>query len=283
VPIYTLQAPAKINLCLHIVGRRLDGYHEMESLVAFSDIGDTITLELASTTSLDIHGPFAQGLSTTDNLVLKAHRFIEHAVGYGLPTRITIEKNLPWPAGIGGGSSDAATVIQGLLTLYDVVVQQDVVYDIACRLGSDVPVCLGRTPTWMMGVGEKLSAPVTIQSYQLVLANLNIPVPTKKVFEAYTKTLSFTPSLGVVPLTITKDFLCMTHNDLTTACCALYPSIGGLIHTMSLQHGCHMARLSGSGGTVFGLFDTMDHAKDAQAMIQDRWPSSWVRVGEIIP
>ena len=179
-------APAKINLTLHVRGRRADGYHLLDSLVAFAGVGDWINVRRASVITLAITGPFTNGLNTSDgdNLVLRAAHYLATVTGRIEGARITLEKNLPIASGIGGGSADAAATLMALGQLWDENLAQISDADLAATLGADVPVCLRRTPTFMRGIGEDLTPAPDLPPTWLVLVNPGKPLATKDVFAA---------------------------------------------------------------------------------------------------
>ena len=155
--VITEHAPAKINLFLHITGKREDGYHELQSLVAFAAIGDNLTFYPADELTLEITGPYGVCLSASQNLVLRTARRLQQATGSEQGAHIVLEKNLPIASGIGGGSSDAAATLRGLQTLWQRFLPHDDLYALALSLGADIPVCLNATPTLMEGVGERIT------------------------------------------------------------------------------------------------------------------------------
>jgi 4-diphosphocytidyl-2-C-methyl-D-erythritol kinase len=176
-------APAKINLCLHVGDKRADGFHELESLVAFVDAGDVLRIESADAMSLSIEGPFAGELSNDDdNLVLKAARLLS-ARAKGKPgAHITLQKNLPVASGIGGGSADAAATLRGLISLWELDISSDELQATAADLGSDVPVCLASAPAWMEGRGEHLTPVSELPECWVLLVNPCVSVSTADVF-----------------------------------------------------------------------------------------------------
>lgn len=268
-------APAKINLTLHVTGRRDDGYHLLDSLVAFADIGDHITIEPAGMTDLIVTGPMARGVPVDDsNLVLRAA-----ALAKAPPLAITLEKHLPAAAGIGGGSSDAAAVLRAIADLTGTPVPED-----ALRLGADVPVCLRATATRMSGIGETLTPAPPLPELWAVLANPRVAVPTPKVFAALRQRIN-----PAMPATIPAfadarslvKWLKTQRNDLEAAAISLSPVIGDVLGALQTLPGSLMARMSGSGATCFALFDTEEAAQDAAellAMTRSDWWSAAARL-----
>ncbi|WP_372602605.1 4-(cytidine 5'-diphospho)-2-C-methyl-D-erythritol kinase [Actibacterium sp.] len=268
-------APAKINLTLHVTGRRDDGYHLLDSLVAFADIGDRITVEPAGMTDLIVTGPMARGVPVDDsNLVLRAA-----ALAKAPPLAITLEKHLPAAAGIGGGSSDAAAVLRAIADLTGTPVPED-----ALRLGADVPVCLRATATRMSGIGETLTPVPPLPELWAVLANPRVAVPTPKVFAALRQRIN-----PAMPATIPAfadarslvKWLKTQRNDLEAAAISLSPVIADVLGALQTLPGSLMARMSGSGATCFALFDTEEAAQDAAellAMTRSDWWSAAARL-----
>ncbi|MGR3466897.1 MAG: 4-(cytidine 5'-diphospho)-2-C-methyl-D-erythritol kinase [Shimia sp.] len=263
-------APAKVNLTLHVTGRRPDGYHLLDSLVAFADVGDRLTSSLASDLWLDVEGPFAEGVPTdARNLVWQAAELVDHTKG----ARIRLEKHLPHAAGIGGGSSDAAAALRMLTRLWDEKMPRD-----PAILGADVPVCLLRKAARMRGIGEDV-APVTLPPLPAVLVNPGVAVPTAQVFAALD-----TPFRSQMPASLPEflnahaaaDWIAAQRNDLEAPARSLAPEIDTALDALISAPACLMARMSGSGATCFGLFADRATAEGAAHWIRDRHPKWWV-------
>ncbi len=253
-------ARAKVNLFLHVTGRRADGYHLLDSLAVFPDVGDRLTVAPAVALSLDVHGPFAPGLAgEADNLVLRAAR----ALG-GQGVRLGLEKNLPIASGIGGGSADAAAALRLLAALWGVAADLPA---IALGLGADVPVCLASRPARMQGVGEILLAAPALPACGIVLVNPGVAVATPSVFRA--RAPGFTPP-AVLPegwgdaAAMARDLAACT-NDLQAAAIGLYPAIAEVLAALAAAPGALLARMSGSGATCFALFADAAAARTAAA------------------
>ncbi len=273
-------ARAKINLALHVTGRRPDGYHMLDLLVAFAEVGDTIAAETAERLSLTIDGPMAAesaGLSAdlsagADNLVLRAARLI----GPDRTAAIRLTKRLPVASGIGGGSADAAATLLALADLWSLPLPAP--GDIL-SLGADVPVCLSGRPARMRGIGEivkPLAAP--LPPVWLVLANPGVAIPTPAVFAALTRRDN--PALPeVLPAfpdaAALASFLATQRNDLAAPATALEPVIAATLAALSAQPGCLLARMSGSGATCFALFAAPAPAEAAAAAIRRSEPRWW--------
>ncbi len=263
-------ARAKVNLCLHVTGRRPDGYHRLDSIVVFPKLGDRIEVEPASQLSLAIKGPFAPGLSAgDDNLVIRAARLM------GGKAAILLEKNLPVAAGIGGGSADAAAVLRALAKLNEAPLPDQARLT---SLGADIPVCIGTHPQRMRGIGDDLSALPSLPPVWCVLANAGPMVATSAVFDSLeTRHNSALPPL---PDTFAKPealfaYLSNTRNDLEAPARALQPLIGEVIEALRAT-GAALARMSGSGGTCFGLYKTQTDALAAATTLRTQYPKWWV-------
>ena len=278
-----LRAPAKINLFLHLVGRRADGFHLLDSLIAFTDYGDELTAEAAGDLSLAIDGPFAAGLSPVeDNLVLRAARLLmaEGAVKQGARLRLT--KNLPVASGIGGGSADAVAAMKALTQLWGLHVPAARLAELALKLGADLPVCLVGRPSFVGGIGEDIQPLPPMPDLHILLVNPLIPLPTVDVFRrraAGPDGARFGgPGRWSVTLAADDDLfqrLADCRNDLTDAAIAIVPAIADVLEAIGGQTGCRLARLSGSGATCFGLFSDPAAARAAAAAILKSRPGWW--------
>lgn len=283
---YQAHAPVKINLALHVIGQRPDGFHELDSLVVFARPGDTVRMEAAGTDSFAVSGEFGSEIGVgADNLVMKAkHRFQTTFVEFNLPNlAIELEKNLPIASGIGGGSADAAAT---LLLLSSITRGHDDkrVQDIARHLGADVPMCLSTTPKRVRGAGEQIEAIPHFPSCHAVLVNPLKPVSTPQVFAGLAKRDN--PPLpdcsdGWNNLDDLATYLDSTRNDLAGAALALVPEIAEIERILRATKKCHFARMSGSGATVFGLFATKTDADQAEEQIRKQRPDDWISTVEI--
>ncbi len=279
-------APAKVNLFLHIVGRRADGYHLLESLVAFADFGDEVSITPALKTSLTIAGPFATPALHEGNSVLKALSVIQEALGQADAFAITLAKNLPVAAGIGGGSADAAAVMHLLNDYYGGLLDASELEKLGLKIGADVPVCLRGTAHWMGGIGEELTPCLKLDTFYVLLVNNRMPLSTPAVFKTFKELNSaFEPKLPAFPPAWVEKWDAFLQdecsNSLTTAACALDPSIADLIARIHSQEGCVLGRMSGSGGTCFGLFKTRKDLEAAAKDVSQQWPEYWIEVGKV--
>jgi 4-diphosphocytidyl-2-C-methyl-D-erythritol kinase len=268
-------ASAKINLSLHIVGKRANGYHLLDSLVVFAGIGDRLSAEWAETLALRVTGPFAAGLDgEQDNLVLRAARTLAEAAGIAPKAALVLEKNLPVASGIGGGSADAAAALRVLSRLWGIALAPEAMAATAARLGADVPVCLAGQSARMRGIGEQLDPAPRLPDCGLVLVNPGVAVSTADVFRARRSRFSLAAELPVGWANagaMAHDLAGLT-NDLQPPAVALCPRIGEALDVLAALPGCLLARMSGSGATCFGLFDGPEEAARAAASI-DR--SGW--------
>jgi 4-diphosphocytidyl-2-C-methyl-D-erythritol kinase len=253
----TEPAPAKINLFLHVGERRADGFHPLQSLAVFTELGDRLTVEAGEALCLQLEGPFAAGLvAEPDNLVLRAARALAETAGIPAAARLTLTKNLPVASGIGGGSADAAAALRALAGLWQVNLSERLA-GIAASLGSDVPVCLASQPAFMEGRGEILSRVQSLPRLPLLLVNPRIAVPTRDVFAALTTRTGASMTLPRGPFRDSADMLRLleaTHNDLEAPAQGLQPVIGTVLKALSGLPGALFARMSGSGATCFALF-----------------------------
>lgn len=281
-------APAKINLTLHVTGRREDGYHLLESLVVFAGCADRLTFTPAKTLSLDTSGPYGEALERdlagADNIILKAARAVAEATGHPLQARITLEKALPLGAGLGGGSADAAAVLRGLCRLWGVSLAEEQLLALGARLGADVPVCLRGRPAVMTGIGEVLADPPPLPPVWLVLVNPGVPLATPAVFAARRGAFSAPHPLTHPPATAEAlaEALAQRRNDLTAAAISLAPVIGEVLAALAGQAGCLLARMSGSGATCFGLFADRLVAEAAAASLRRAAPGWWCQVAPLL-
>jgi len=272
------QACAKINLSLHIVGRRPDGYHLLESLVAFTEHGDGLHFNAGCDLQLEIVGPFSAGLESNDgNLVMRAAR----ALGAS-GCSIVLDKRLPVASGIGGGSADAAATLRGLMRRDGRVIDAAELKALALRLGADVPVCLDQRVCFMSGIGEVITPVPALPDVAVLLVNPLVGVATADVFRGLG--LGIGPREGsehpVLPTSWRSAgdlaaFVATCRNDLEAPALAIAPVIGDVLAALRQQKGCEAARMSGSGATCFGLFETIALAEEAKATILRQSPQWW--------
>jgi 4-diphosphocytidyl-2-C-methyl-D-erythritol kinase len=276
----TRLAPAKINLALHVTGRRADGYHTIESLAVFTRFGDRVETELADGDQFSVSGRYASAVPPDDsNLVVKARDALRRAAGLRQtpPVAIRLEKNLPVASGVGGGSSDAAAVLRGLARTWGLDIDDTELARIGLSLGADVPMCLSAKPLIARGIGDELSCVPDFPALGLVLVNPGVPVSTAEVFDALAKR----DNEGLPPLPRSIDFhslrnwLEITRNDLEAEALAIQPAIGRALSLLN-RAGSGFSRMSGSGATCFGLFETGNVAKRAAAEIRGRQPGWFV-------
>lgn len=282
------RAPAKINLTLHILGRRADGYHELESLVAFTGAGDALSLEPDVALALKVEGPTAPAAGAgEDNLVLRAARNLAELVPALTLGAFTLEKRLPVAAGIGGGSSDAAAALRLLARANGLAAADPRLYEAARATGSDVSVCLDTRARIMLGAGETLGPPLNLPLLPAVLINPGIPVETRSIFAA----LGLQPG-EVVATSISEGksdcgaesfwaALAKGRNDLEDAACVQAPVIVDVLAVLRAARGCKLARMSGSGATCFALYATPLAAVRAARAIRSQHPEWWVKTAAL--
>jgi 4-diphosphocytidyl-2-C-methyl-D-erythritol kinase len=278
-------APAKINLYLHVTGRREDGYHLLDSLVAFANIGDQLRLEEASSFSFSLEGPMAAPLAAAgpdaDNLVVRAVLALAEELSRPLNLKLTLVKNLPLASGLGAGSSDAAAALRLLASHWGVPPTDALLYRIAAGLGQDVPCCLGAATCYFCDIGNVTDPGPDLPYTDIVLVNPNKALPTPDVFKA--RQGDFTPAARFqqVPKT-SVELAGMLHerrNSLTEAACRLLPEIDEVLAALAASANCQLARMSGSGATCFGLYPNRSAAKQAAAKILQQHPGWWVVPG----
>lgn len=262
-------ARAKVNLCLHVTGQRDDGYHLLDSIVVFADLGDRITVVPDEGFSLTVNGPFAAGLSTgDDNLVLQAAElYSQHCKG----AAITLTKNLPVASGIGGGSADAAAMLRAMSHMTGVALPRDA----GLSLGADVPVCLQSISCRMQGIGDKIIPLVGFPKYFAVLVCPNVQLSTSDVFAAL-ETKENTAIAQITDKRSIDQFLCQQRNDLERPSADIATEIGQCLHEIRNQ-GAFLARMSGSGATCFGLFETGQASEEAAKTIASSHSDWWVK------
>ena len=277
---FTLHAHAKINLFLHVGDKRADGFHALQSLVAFTAAGDELAFAPDVGLSLAIVGPFGAGLSAgPDNLVLKAAQALSRNKG----AAITLTKNLPVASGIGGGSADCATTLRGLSRLWGLPSDVVSLQKIGEGLGSDVPVCISRQPQWMEGRGEIVTALPSLPEIAIVLVNPGVGVPTGKVFGALRERsgvdLPLPPKFEAAGDLVA--YLKDTSNDLEAPARVIAPEINGVLEAIA-DEGALLSRMSGSGATCFGLFDSDFAATEAATAMRAQNPGWWVTATSLL-
>jgi 4-diphosphocytidyl-2-C-methyl-D-erythritol kinase len=281
-------APAKVNLTLHVLGRRSDGYHEIESLVAFADVGDRLTFIPGDRLTLDVSGPGAEASGAIgDNLVLKAARELAARIDRVLAGRFVLDKQLPVAAGLGGGSSDAAAALRLLARHNNLSLDDSRLYAAARATGADVPVCLDPKARMMRGIGEILAAPIALPELPAVLVNPGVAVPTKDVFAALAASALTSPAQLEDFIAIDADaaslvsVLAARRNDLEIPAIKLQPIIADVLRALLATPGCLLARMSGSGATCFALFGSIAAAQDVAQRMQASHPGWWVRAASL--
>ena len=270
-------ARAKVNLHLHVTGRRDDGYHLLDSLAVFADVADLLDAEPAEFLTLALRGPFGAGLEAEpDNLVLRAARALQAETGTTKGAALTLDKRLPIASGIGGGSADAAAALRLLTRLWDLDIAPERLSGIAATLGADVPVCLRSEATRMGGIGEHLRPAPDLPACGLLLVNPGVAVSTPAVFHA--RLPGFNPE-AILPdswpdaRTMAAD-LGRLSNDLEPPALSLCPEITSVLAWLRTHPACLLARMSGSGATCFALFPTPADAGSAASTTPPGWWSA---------
>ncbi|SMH36080.1 4-(cytidine 5'-diphospho)-2-C-methyl-D-erythritol kinase [Azospirillum agricola] len=294
-------APAKLNLYLHVTARRPDGYHELDSLVAFAEIGDTVTVQPgvarvalrgadlpAAGPRLVISGPFGPALmgeNPAGNLVIRAAHALAARLGRDADALIALHKLLPVASGIGGGSADAAATLRALGRLWGLEANATLLYEVAAGLGADVPACVAGQSCFFGGIGEILDAAPPLPEVHAVLANPGVPVPTPAVFKARSGGFSAPARFSAAPsdAAALAALLRERSNDLTAPALTVAPAIADTLAALERGPGCLLARLSGSGATCFGLYATATEAEAAAAGIAAAEPRWWVKATRLRP
>ena len=295
-------APAKLNLYLHVTGRRADGYHELDSLVAFAEFGDVITLTAGAARvalrgvdlppagpRLAIAGPFGPALlgeNPADNLVMRAAHALAARLGRQADVMIALTKALPVASGIGGGSADAAACLRALARLWGVPADDPALFAVAAGLGADVPVCVAGRSCYFGGIGDVLDEAPDLPETHVVLVNPNVPVPTPAVFKAMAAARGASGARFSAPARFTRKpadardlaaLLLERSNDLTAPALTVAPVIADVLAALERSAGCLLPRLSGSGATCFGLYATAQQAEAAAKAIAAAEPVWWVK------
>jgi len=272
-------APAKVNLFLHVTGRREDGYHLLDSLAVFGPAADLLTATPAEGLSLACEGPFAASLAAEpDNLVLRAARALAAKIGVAPRAALTLRKHLPVASGIGGGSADAAAALRLLNRFWGAGLDAAALRALAAPLGADVPVCIASRPARMQGVGERVSPAPRLPACGLLLVNPGVPLATPAVFRARAPGFSAAASLPDAwpdAATMAADLAQLT-NDLEAPARALCPEVGAVLAALEALPGALLSRMSGSGATCFALFATTGEARAAAARLPADW---WAQGG----
>jgi 4-diphosphocytidyl-2-C-methyl-D-erythritol kinase len=277
-------APAKVNLTLRVLGRRSDGYHEIESLVAFAEFGDRLRFSPGGGLTLAVNGPTAAKVGDIDgNLVLKAAREMTARQNGLTLGAFQLDKRLPVAAGLGGGSADAAAALRLIARANGLTRDDPQLYAAARAAGADVPVCLDSRPRIMRGIGDILSEPLTLPTLPAVLVNPGVAVATKEVFAGWATASAPSPRAGFAALGTPPtreallEFLLAQSNDLERPAIALAPVIADVLAVLRNSVGCKMARMSGSGATCFALFASAAAAQKAAKALRGKFPNWWIR------
>jgi len=280
-------APAKVNLYLEVTGRRPNGYHDLDSLVVFADVGERLTVEDAEDVSLKIKGPWAGALDgEADNLILKAARLLQKRMGVTQGARFTLEKHIPVAAGVGGGSADAAAALRALNRLWGLNLSEEALCKFGLELGADVPVCVRSRTSRFLGIGDEVSdGPVLPPDMGLVLINPRIAVSTKDVFSrvniATSGTEGYPDQFGTFEGL--KKWLVSRRNDLEGPAKDLAQDISTCLSQLEFHTPGSFVAMSGSGATCFALCSSIGQARNSVEKISRNFPSWWVWSGGFLP
>lgn len=278
-------APAKINLALHVVGQRADGYHLLDTLVTFARFGDEITVGTDDALRLEVHGLYGEMLKgdPDGNLVLRAARLLADEAerqGRGrVGASIRLDKHLPIASGVGGGSADAAATLLALNDLWSLDLSPARLAELGLSLGADVPMCLAGVPARVTGIGEHIAPGPAMPEHGLLLVNPQVPLSTPAVFKALTRRDH--PAMPDLPDTWDGvdhlvDWLSGTRNDLQPPAEAIATEVSDVMAVLADLPGCRLARMSGSGATCFALFESDEAAAEAGKAVIVARPAWWV-------
>ncbi len=282
---FQLRAPAKINLFLHITGKREDGYHLIQSLMVFVDVGDVLDFAKHDGLFIDVDGDFAGDMPmANDNLIYKAATLL--AADYKIQPKgaVKLTKNLPVASGIAGGSSDSAAALRGFARLWGLPDEYERMQRLAQKLGADVPACYIGKPVWAEGIGEKMTRLPEMPAMHFVLVNPLVQTPTPEVFARYNSKFSAAIQFSGRRKTMHEWIadLKLYRNDLTDAALQVTPEIKDVLQALVETPNCHFARLSGSGATCFGVYDNQDAAIAAVNKLKQRYPRWWVAPANLL-
>lgn len=276
-------APAKLNLYLHVVGRRADGYHLLDSLVAFADIADRVAAAPAAALRVAVEGPFGAALAgaPADNLVWRAAELLAARLQRAPDVALRLEKNLPVASGIGGGSSDAAATLKALAALWQAPLDDAALAEMGAELGADVPVCVAARASWVGGIGERVEPAPVLPPAALLLVNPGISLSTPSVFKARRGPFSAPARFAATPpdAAALAALLAERRNDLTDAAIEQVPVIAAVLRRLAAADGALLARMSGSGATCFALFESEEKAREAARALREAEPLWWVAPG----
>lgn len=279
-------AYAKLNLFLHITGKRADGYHLLDSLVAFTRFGDSISVTESDSLTLQAHGPFASQISTReDNLIMRAALLLQDYANIRTGASITLDKQVPVGAGLGGGSSDAAAAVHLLCALWGIALPPSRASNLLLPLGADLPVCLRNIPAYMSGIGENIEPLETsLPACYVLLVKPPVSLLTRDVYNTYyheERNLA-RPVMDNKNAEMLIRSLANARNDLQRAAISLCPDVTRVLVELQTQIGCGLARLCGSGSTCFGLFEMREHCLRAAERISQNHPDWWVKSTELV-
>lgn len=282
---FTLPAPAKINLFLHLTGRRDDGYHLLQSVMVFVDVGDSLEFSPHDSLFLDVDGPFAGDMPPPhENLIYRAAQMLAAEFKTTPRGAVRLTKNLPVASGIAGGSADCAAALKGFAKLWGFSDERDRIHRIGQQLGADVPACLVAKPVWAEGIGEKMMPLHDMPALHFVLANPMVATPTPEVFRRYRN--RFCP-----PIQFSGRKKSMQEwiadikryrNDLTDPAMEVTPEIRTVLQALQETPNCQVARLSGSGATCFGIYEHAETARAAVNKLKMDHPRWWVSTANLV-
>lgn len=278
-------SPAKINIFLEVMSRRKDGFHNLNSLMSFCNIGDFIEIKKSKKFSFDIVGPFSKSLLKLEhNIILEVIKNLETHFDRTFNINLKLRKNLPISSGLGGGSCNAAITIKALLKIFELKIKETELQKILLSIGSDVPFCYYGKTSLVNGIGEKIKPISKIEELNILLVNPMVEVPTKEIFK---KVIKFNSNPTVLTKkTISKkellDILDNSANDLEEIAIASFSEIKEVLEFFKFHTKSTFQRMSGSGGTCIGFFDSNKSLKEAELNFKKYFSNWWVKSGKIL-
>ena len=278
-------SPLKLNLYLHLINKTCDGYHNLESLMTFCDYGDFISIKEDKDFSFTIDGPFAKNLSKTDNIILDAVKLLEEYAKFKINVHIKLTKNIPIASGMGGGSSNAATVIRCLKDLFKISIEKNTLDSLLFSLGADVPFCFFRKTAIVKGKGENIEfLSSKIPELPVLLINPLIEISTKKIFEGVrlSNQNRVDNDIDFFNSDLFFEGLNDRNNDLECVAEKICPTIKEITSLLKTETNSKLVRMTGSGATCFGIFNNLSDLNKADILINSVFKEIWTKKTKII-
>lgn len=278
---YLLFSPAKINLFLEILSKRNDGFHNLNSLMCLCNIGDKIKISFSDRYSLDITGSFSDDLKVDNNIITRTVKRLEIFCKRKFNVSIILEKNLPISSGLGGGSSNAATVVRGIMKIFNLNIKKVDLDKLLISIGSDVPFCYYGKPSLVGGIGDEIMPVEYLESLKVLLVNPLVGISTKSIFNKI-KSFNTNPTkfpFGKINKKKLINILNKSNNDLQNVVIKNSPEVNEIIHFFKNETQSIFYRMTGSGATCFGIFDTYSHVREAEQKFKEKNNDWWVSSG----